>query len=112
MLDAKRLSGLNGLSMKKTLLLLAFVVSPSLVHGAAVTATNYNEGTGRQRPISTISGAGILAGGVVAIGSWATDPVRLFNQHSAMAPGPASKAPLDRRRRSSWQASRSRSPQP
>lgn len=70
--------------MKKVLLLIALAVtSAQLVQGAAVTATNYNEGSGAQRPLSDTAGTGIgvtTPGGVVAIGSWSVDPVPLFNQ--------------------------------
>ncbi|MFN0130862.1 MAG: hypothetical protein ACKV19_29725 [Verrucomicrobiales bacterium] len=67
--------------MKKVLLLIALAAtSAHLAQGAAVTATNYNEGSGAQRPLSSVAGTGILTGGVIAIGSWATDPRPLFSQ--------------------------------
>jgi hypothetical protein len=58
--------------MKKALLLLALAVaSVTVAQGAAVVATNYDEASLRQRPISTAAGAGQLTGGVVALGTWA-----------------------------------------
>ncbi|MFN0129641.1 MAG: hypothetical protein ACKV19_23495 [Verrucomicrobiales bacterium] len=88
--------------MKKALLLFAFTVSASLGHGAAVTATKSNEGTGSQRPISSISGAGILTGGAVAIGSWAMDPVPLYNQLQSAPSAPALQPHRDLLPHYSW----------
>lgn len=61
--------------MKKAFLLFAAVLtSATLVQGASVVATNYDEATGRQLPFSTNSGApfGLGAGGagIVAVGTW------------------------------------------
>lgn len=51
--------------------------------GASVTFTNYDEALNRHRPISTSSGTGILAGGIVVVGGWASDPSPLISQIAA-----------------------------
>jgi hypothetical protein len=57
--------------MKKAFMLFAAVLtSATLVQGASVVATNYDEAAGRQLPFSTASGAGFLTGGIVAVGTW------------------------------------------
>ncbi len=57
--------------MKKAFLLFAAVLtSATLVQGASVVATNYDEASGRQLPLSSASGAGFLTGGIVAVGTW------------------------------------------
>ena len=65
--------------MKKLLLgaVLALLGGLQLQAGN-VLVTNYNEDSGAQLPISLSSGAALLKGGSVQIGTWTADPTALI----------------------------------
>ena len=57
--------------MKKTALAVLFTLVAASAQAGSILATNYNETTGANRPISTVSGAPIaVGGGVVQLGTF------------------------------------------
>lgn len=81
--------------MKKTIAILATIVASfSFADGAAITVTNYDEASGAQLGISIASGAGLLTGGVVQVGSFAADPASLISALNPTNAGGAYEALL------------------
>jgi len=80
--------------MKKVFTLLALLVAGSLqVQGAAVIATNYDESVPTQKPFTTAAGSPFLAGGVIQLGTFTSDPTALLNALKT-TPSPASWSAL------------------
>jgi hypothetical protein len=64
---------------KATIVAVLGLVCASVSHAGNILATNFDETSGAQRPISTAGGAPILTGGVVQLGSFqAADPAGLI----------------------------------
>lgn len=68
------------------LLPVAFLAFPSAGQAANFINTNFNEHSGRQLPVSTVSGEPIVVGGVAQIGTFASDdPSALIGALSSLA---------------------------